>query len=67
MNKLEIFQVMTKQMKCPDCKSENVAQILTGLPDMTRISQKDIDDGKIILGGCLVGENDPDWHDSFLD
>jgi len=48
--------------KCPNCKSENIAQILRGLPDMTKISQKDIDDSKIILGGCLVGENDPDWH-----
>ena len=49
-------------MKCPNCKSENVDQILRGLLDMTKISQKDIDEGKIILGGCLVGENDLDWQ-----
>ena len=36
-------------MICPNCKSENVAQILRGLPDMTKISMEDIDDGKIIL------------------
>ena len=29
---------------------------------MNKISQKDIEYGKIVLGGCLVGENDPDWH-----
>lgn len=49
-------------LKCPNCKSENVAQILRGLPDMTKISQQDIDDGKIILGGCLVDKDDLDWH-----
>ena len=49
-------------MKGPNYKSENVDQILRGLPDMTKISQKDIDEGKIILRGCLVGKNDLDWQ-----
>ena len=49
-------------MKGPNYKSENVDQILRGLPDMTKISQKDTDEGKIILRGCLVGENDLDWQ-----
>ena len=49
-------------MNCPNCKSENVARILRGLPEMIKISQKDIDEGKIVPGGYLVGEDDPEWR-----
>ena len=45
---------------CPNCSSENVARIVFGYPgpEMMEESQR----GKIVLGGCCVGEDDPQWH-----
>lgn len=45
--------------KCPKCKSENLAPIKYGLPgpEMMREAQE----GKIILGGCVVSDKSPKW------
>ena len=47
---------------CPKCKSGNVAEIVYGMPDYNDELVKALDEGKIELGGCLVGENDPTRH-----
>lgn len=47
---------------CPKCKSTHIAKIVYGLPVFSEELQKDIDDGNITLGGCVIGVNDPRYH-----
>lgn len=52
---------MTNKRKCPNCQSTNHAEILWGLPsDMDKIEDK-LRREEIVLGGCIVTENDPKW------
>lgn len=47
-------------MKCPKCGNENIAEILYGLPVFDDKLERDLADGKIVLGGC---EDDTKrWH-----
>ena len=46
-------------MRCPECDSSSVAEILWGYPaDIDRIKDA-LDKKEIVLGGCLVTEHDP--------
>jgi len=49
-----------KTPKCPKCQSENVAAIEFGFPSPEMI--EGADKGDIVLGGCCVTEDDPEWH-----
>jgi len=46
--------------KCPSCNSDNVAAIAFGYPGPEMIEEADR--GDIVLGGCCVEEDDPEWH-----
>ena len=46
--------------KCPKCGSENIASIVFGFPSPEMIEELNSD--KIVLGGCCVTEDDPEWH-----
>ena len=37
---------------CPKCKNKNIAKISYGEPSMDKKLEKDIADGKVVLGGC---------------
>jgi hypothetical protein len=41
-------------MKCNKCGSEDIAEILWGMPQFDKELQKLIDAGKIVLGGCCI-------------
>jgi ribosomal protein L37AE/L43A len=52
---------MRTSKKCPKCgKTKDVVRIMYGFPspDMFEKSEQ----GKIVLGGCLVGENYAQWY-----
>ena len=51
---------MNTEMKeqCPSCGSTRIAKIVWGLPDFTEELIKKLDDGKIVLGGCMPGGAD---------
>ncbi len=52
-----------KLKKCPECSSSKIAEIHFGLPYFTEQFQKDVESGKIILGGCCRSEDeDPAWQ-----
>lgn len=51
-----------KPRKCPSCQSSRVATILTGMPAMNEKLEQDIKDGRVILGGCAMTEDDPYWQ-----
>ncbi len=48
-------------LKCPACHSDKIMKIIYGLPDMTKEIERQLDDKKMVLGGCLVSDNAPLW------
>ena len=54
-------RVKQKPSKCPKCGSQKIAKILYGMPAYSTKLRKDMDEGKIVLGGCCIGMDDPVW------
>ena len=52
---------MTKK-NCPNCNSDNCAEILYGYTLITKDLDLAIKQQKIILGGCVLYGNDPKWQ-----
>jgi hypothetical protein len=48
--------------ECPKCGKKPVAYILYGLPDFSPELEKKCDEGKVVLGGCVVSDDDPKWQ-----
>ena len=51
-----------KPQECPSCGSKKVATILWGYPEFSSKLEKNLKEGKIVLGGCDVSDNDPEWQ-----
>ena len=49
-------------MKCIQCNGTSVAEIIYGLCEITNELEQAINRKQIILGGCLIGNNDPKWE-----
>jgi hypothetical protein len=49
-------------MNCPKCKSESTAEIFWGYPGNLKAMEEQLDKKEIILGGCIVSDNDPKWE-----
>lgn len=45
---------------CPACGSRERVPIVFGYPGSEMF--EDSEKGKIVLGGCVVGGDDPTWH-----
>ncbi len=58
MNKVRQF-VPKKPTVCPVCQSKNIAQYLYGMPAYSDRLKKEINEGKTILGGCCISDQDP--------
>ena len=49
--------------KCPQCGSPRIARIVYGLPDFSSGElKKAVEEGRIVLGGCIVGPDSPRWE-----
>lgn len=48
-----------EEIKCPKCGSRNFAEILYGMPMFDEKLENNIQDGKIVLGGCLIYDGMP--------
>ena len=48
-------------MKCPNCDKSWIAEIFWGLPGNMDILEEGLERKEIVLGGCLVTNNDPKW------
>ncbi len=46
--------------KCPKCSSKNAIPTVYGLPAPEHFEKAE--EGKVRLGGCCVGENDPEFY-----
>jgi hypothetical protein len=47
--------------KRPQCGSWRIADILYGEPAYRSV-EKDLEAGRIVLGGCVGTDNDPAWQ-----
>ena len=43
---------------CPQCGSSEVARIQWGYPALSDELEADVEAGRVVLGGCLVGPDD---------
>jgi len=50
-----------KPRKCPVCGTGKIAEILYGLPVFNPELDKKLKEGDIVLGGCIVSDDDPSW------
>ena len=46
---------------CPNCNSPSLAKIFYGMPNSDDEFNKDIEENKIVLGGSIISDNDPDY------
>ena len=51
-----------EELNCPNCNYDKVAIIFWGYPAHLDELQKEIENKKIVLGGCLVTDHDPKWE-----
>lgn len=58
---MERHEFESKPRTCPNCGSSRIADILYGLPYYSEELERDIEAGRIVLGGCLISENNPSW------
>ena len=56
------FEYQRKPRVCPVCKSKRVAIILWGLPAFSEQLERDLELGKVVLGGCCVKIDGPRWQ-----
>ncbi|MCP8467355.1 hypothetical protein NK553_25720 [Pseudomonas sp. ZM23] len=46
-----------KPSSCPVCGGLRIAEIIYGYPDFTETLERDIDQGRVVLGGCIPSES----------
>jgi hypothetical protein len=47
---------------CPGCHSTRVARVLYGLMGFDEELEREIDEGRVSLGGCTVSPGDPTYR-----
>ena len=52
----------SEQFNCPQCGSSNVAAIMYGLPDFNDELERELEAGRVVLGGCVISGEDPKWQ-----
>jgi len=60
LNKVRQF-VSKKPSVCPVCQSKRIADYLYGMPSFSEKLSKELDEGKTILGGCCIPDEDPSF------
>ena len=51
-----------KPRKCPSCGNSPLASILYGYVGFDGELQKKLEEGRIVLSGCCVSDDDPKWE-----
>ena len=49
-------------MNCPNCGKSSIAEIFWGYPGDIESMKESIEKKEIVLGGCIVTDNDPKWE-----
>jgi hypothetical protein len=53
--------VLRQPETCIHCGSTRIAEILYGLPAFSDELQERLNQGSVVLGGCMVSEDNPKW------
>ncbi len=53
-NDKDVENTEDAEVVCPRCGSRNIARIFRGMPSFTVELQRELDEGKVVLGGCEV-------------
>ncbi len=51
--------------KCPKCGEQSVAKILWGLPTFSEEMRKQMEEGKLVLGGCCIITDESGHYDKY--
>ena len=51
---------MADDFVCTNCGSKNTIRIVYGYPSQETLEIAK--NGKVVLGGCIISDNDPAWH-----
>jgi DNA-directed RNA polymerase subunit RPC12/RpoP len=57
---MDLKDAKTETPKCPECGSSKALPICYGFPDPEML--EDALEGKIVLGGCVIGDVEPTWQ-----
>lgn len=52
----------SQKIICPACSSKNVAKFLYGMPSFSKKLEKELEQGKVKLGGCCIEVEAPLFH-----
>lgn len=55
------YTLMRERIECPTCGRDTLRPIIYGLVVDGELREK-ADRGEVVLGGCQVGEESPDWE-----
>lgn len=58
---MNMLKVKEKPIKCLHCGFEPVSELLYGIQEIDEKLQKDIDERKVLLGGCSILKDSPKW------
>jgi len=65
MSKLHIqnkkYKFERKPRKCPVCGASSIANIRYGLQIISPELDRKLAEKKVILGGCIISDDDPNW------
>lgn len=56
------YENKRKPRECPSCGSNRVSEILHGMPAFSDELEKEMNEGRVVLGGCCVTDDDPEWE-----
>ena len=51
-----------KPQSCPECGKAPLATILYGMPAFDQELEREMKEGRVTLGGCCIGDDDPVWE-----
>jgi hypothetical protein len=49
-------------LNCPNCGKSSIAEIFWGYPANMESMEEALEKKEIVLGGCIVTDNDPKWE-----
>lgn len=52
--------ISSRPKYCPNCGKKTIAEIIWGMPFSADMEMEKT--GKVIIGGCIVSDNDPTWR-----
>jgi hypothetical protein len=64
-DQLKHIERTRKPIKCPTCGKPPLASILYGYPNYNEELEQEMQEGRIVLGGCMMEVDDPVWECSF--